>query len=255
MNAQDHRPLNAKFHFKPKMVRIPAWKRAIDLTLCVLALPLLCLVCAVMAVILRITSPGPVLFRQERVGYKGSRFMCYKFRTMALGSETKSHQAYYESLLSSKTAMVKLDSKGDSRLIAGGWLLRATGLDELPQIINVFRRDMCIVGPRPCLPYEFEKYELWQRERFNSMPGLTGLWQVSGKNRTTFDEMVRLDVRYSETCTLSLDLRIILMTLPALLVQVADTFMARKSRNQPTRTTFAPANKAGGAPLLQTATR
>jgi lipopolysaccharide/colanic/teichoic acid biosynthesis glycosyltransferase len=164
------------------------------------------------------------------VGYKGSRFMCYKFRTMVVNADSRSHQVYYDSLLNSSTSMVKLDAKGDSRLIPGAWLLRATGLDELPQIINVFRREMCIVGPRPCLPYEFEKYEAWQRERFNSVPGLTGLWQVSGKNRTSFEEMIRLDIRYSEARSPSLDLRIILMTVPALVVQVTDTRRARKSR-------------------------
>jgi exopolysaccharide production protein ExoY len=218
MNVQEHQALNAKFLFKPKMVRIPTWKRAIDLALCLLALPLFCLISAVMVVVIRLTSPGPLLFTQERVGYRGSRFKC--------------HQAHVDRLLSSNTAMVKLDEKGDSRMIPGGWLLRATGLDELPQIINVFRGDMCFVGPRPCLPYEFERYEPWQRERFNSMPGLTGLWQVSGKNRTTFDEMIRLDVSYSQTRTPSLDLWIISMTLPALLVQVSDTLRARRSRAQ-----------------------
>jgi lipopolysaccharide/colanic/teichoic acid biosynthesis glycosyltransferase len=237
------------------MVRLPAWKRAIDLALCLVALPLLCLICGVMALVLKITSPGPVLFRQERVGYKGSRFMCYKFRTMHAGAETKSHQAHYDQLLSSKTAMVKLDAKGDARLVPGAWILRATGLDELPQIINVFRRDMCIVGPRPCLPYEFEKYEPWQRERFNSTPGLTGLWQVSGKNRTTFDEMVRLDVRYSETRTLFLDLWIIMMTLPALVVQLSDTLRARLSRPRPARTQAPRAVETGATQSLQPATR
>jgi lipopolysaccharide/colanic/teichoic acid biosynthesis glycosyltransferase len=88
--------------------------------------------------------------------------------------------------------MQKLDTRGDSRLIPGGWMLRASGLDELPQIINVLRGEMSIVGPRPCIPYEFEQYSSWQRQRLNSAPGLTGLWQVSGKNRTTFDEMIRL---------------------------------------------------------------
>jgi len=232
MNVQEHQALNAKFLFKPKMVRIPTWKRAIDLALCLLALPLFCLISAVMVVVIRLTSPGPLLFTQERVGYRGSRFKCHKFRSMAMGADTKSHQAHVDRLLSSNTAMVKLDEKGDSRMIPGGWLLRATGLDELPQIINVFRGDMCFVGPRPCLPYEFERYEPWQRERFNSMPGLTGLWQVSGKNRTTFDEMIRLDVSYSQTRTPSLDLWIISMTLPALLVQVSDTLRARRSRAQ-----------------------
>jgi len=213
-----------------KTPRLPAWKRAIDLACCVIALPFLGVVTALMALGLRLTSPGPVLFKQERVGYKGRRFMCYKFRTMAVGSDTKSHQAYYERLVGSNVPMVKLDATGDKRLVPGGWLLRASGLDELPQIINVLQGDMSIVGPRPCIQYEYDSYEPWHRERFNAVPGLTGLWQVSGKNRTTFDEMVRLDIRYSESISLWLDVKIILMTVPALIVQISDTRRARNSR-------------------------
>ncbi len=207
----------------------------IDLTCCVIALPFLCLITVLMAIALKLTSPGPILFRQERIGFKGSRFMCYKFRTMAVGADAKSHQAYYDNLVGSKAPMVKLDSKGDSRLIPGGWLLRATGLDELPQVINIFQGEMSLVGPRPCLQYEYDRYEPWHRDRFNSLPGLTGLWQVSGKNRTTFDEMIRLDIRYSEKRSLLLDLRIILMTAPALIMQVSDTHTARRNSREAPR--------------------
>jgi lipopolysaccharide/colanic/teichoic acid biosynthesis glycosyltransferase len=221
-----------KFSFGNEGVNMPGWKRAIDLACCLVALPILCLFTGLMAIALRFSSPGPIFFRQERVGYKGRRFMCYKFRTMHSGADTTSHQVYLNSLQRSNAPMVKLDAKGDCRLIAGGWLLRATGLDELPQIINVFRGEMSIVGPRPCLPYEFESYEAWQKGRFNVVPGLTGLWQVSGKNRTTFEQMIRLDIRYTETCSLPLDLRIILMTVPALVIQLADTRRARKSGAQ-----------------------
>jgi exopolysaccharide production protein ExoY len=218
-------------------VKIPAWKRGIDLVCCLVALPFLCLITFLMAIAVRLVSPGPVLFRQERVGYKGSRFMCYKFRTMLVGADTKSHQAHLMSLLGSNAPMVKLDARNDSRLIPGGWLLRATGLDELPQVINVLRGEMSIVGPRPCLSFEYEEYKPWQRERFNAAPGLTGLWQVSGKNRTTFDEMINLDILYAETSTFWLDLRIILMTVPALLEQLADTRQARRAQGQFARTT------------------
>ncbi len=180
-----------------------------------------------MAIALRLASPGPILFRQVRVGYKGSRFMCFKFRTMSVGSDAKTHEAYYNDLVGSRAPMVKLDSSGDNRLIPGAWLLRATGLDELPQIINIYRREMSLVGPRPCIQYEYDRYEPWQRDRLNAVPGLTGLWQVSGKNRTTFAEMVELDIRYSETSSFLLDARIILMTIPALAMQVSDTHRAR----------------------------
>ena len=142
--------------------------------------------------------------------------------------------------------MQKLDAKGDTRLIPGSWLLRATGLDELPQIINVLRGEMSIVGPRPCIPTEYEAYLPWQRQRCMAMPGLTGLWQVSGKNRTTFDEMVRLDIRYSQIKSFWLDVKIILLTVPALMVQVADTRLSRKS---------APAAKAPSGVPSYTTTR
>lgn len=191
-----------------------------------------------MAILLRFTSRGPILFKQERVGFKGSRFMCYKFRTMVVGAETKSHQAYLDNLVGSRAPMIKLDSKGDNRLIRGGWILRATGLDELPQVINILKGEMSVVGPRPCLQYEYEKYEPRQRERFNAVPGLTGLWQVSGKNRTTFDEMIDLDIRYSKTSSFLLDIWIILMTVPALAIQVSDTRKARNSQSRYSTTTI-----------------
>jgi lipopolysaccharide/colanic/teichoic acid biosynthesis glycosyltransferase len=123
---------------------------------------------------------------------------------------------------------VKLDAHRDPRLVPLGAVLRATGLDELPQLLNVLRGEMSIVGPRPCIPYEYELYEAWQRERFNAVPGLTGLWQVSGKNRTTFNEMIRFDIEYSEGMSLWLDLKIVLKTLPALWVQCQDTRAKRK---------------------------
>ncbi len=229
MNLQVSEPPHRtviSIHERP---RIPIWKRAIDIACCLVALPVLCLVTVVMAVILKLTAPGPVLFKQERVGYKGSRFKCYKFRTMVTGADTAGHQAYYRNLVGSQAPMVKLDAKGDKRLIPGGWILRATGLDELPQIINIFLGEMSIVGPRPCLQYEYDEYEPWHRERFNSLPGLTGLWQVSGKNRTTFEQMVHLDIEYSKTRSLHLDVKIILMTVPKrLLMQVTDTHKARR---------------------------
>jgi len=208
---------------------IPGWKRAIDLAGCLVALPLLVLCTLVMTVVTKLVSPGPVLFRQERVGYKGGRFKIYKFRSMHVHADPVGHQHYVKELVGSNAPMAKLDSRGDSRLLPGARLLRATGLDELPQIINVLRGEMSLVGPRPCLPTEAELYQPWQRERFDTLPGLTGLWQVSGKNRTTFGEMMHLDIRYVRTKAFWLDLRIIVMTLPALLVQVYDTMIGRRS--------------------------
>ena len=133
--------------------------------------------------------------------------------------------------------MAKLDARGDARIIPFGLLLRSSGLDELPQLINVLRGEMSMVGPRPCLPYECDDYLPWQRERFNTLPGLTGLWQVSGKNRTTFAEMMQLDITYTRKKTLWLDLAIIVKTIPAILGQVLSS---RKKKKTPPLETQAP---------------
>jgi exopolysaccharide production protein ExoY len=208
---------------------LPVWKRALDVACCVVALPFLAGAALWAFLITTTAARGPIFFRQERVGYLGRRFLIYKFRTMHVSASVSSHEAHFSQLMKSNAPMQKLDSRGDTRLIPGGWLLRASGLDELPQIINVLRGEMSIVGPRPCIPYEYERYSIGQRDRLKSVPGLTGLWQVSGKNRTTFDEMVRLDIAYGEKLALTADLAIMLRTLPALVVQIADTRRARKA--------------------------
>ena len=216
---------------------IPTWKRALDIGCCIAALPLLAVTSLIAAMITMATSPGPILFRQERVGYQGRRFSLLKFRTMHSSASIATHQAHFEQLMKENVPMQKLDSRRDSRLIPGGWLLRASGLDELPQILNVLRGDMSIVGPRPCIPYEYERYSARQRNRLESLPGLTGLWQVSGKNRTTFDEMIELDIRYSEKLSLHSDLRIIFKTVPTLCSQIIETRRARgRAANAPAPT-------------------
>jgi lipopolysaccharide/colanic/teichoic acid biosynthesis glycosyltransferase len=201
---------------------IASWKRALDLSIIVLLSPVLLVIGGLVALIIKSGSEGPLFFRQRRVGYKGRQFTCYKFRTMRTDAETESHRLHTQRLIHSKDPMVKLDAKRDPRLIPLGSLLRAGGLDELPQMLNVLRREMSLVGPRPCIPYEYELYEPWHCRRFEATPGLTGLWQVSGKNRTTFDEMVALDIDYAERRTLWLDIRIIFRTLPALWRQYND---------------------------------
>ena len=135
--------------------------------------------------------------------------------------------------------MTKLDAKRDPRLIPLGAILRATGLDELPQILNVLRGDMSLVGPRPCIPYEYELFQPWQRQRTNAVPGLTGLWQVSGKNRTTFNEMIAYDIEYTKRRSLWLDLKIIARTLPALWEQCMDTQAAKSSNSHKPSTQIA----------------
>jgi lipopolysaccharide/colanic/teichoic acid biosynthesis glycosyltransferase len=208
---------------------MPLWKRALDLAACAVALPFLALCSLVMALVTQCVSPGPVFFRQERIGHRGRRFKIYKFRTMRVNADCAVHQDYFKDLINSNAPMVKLDNRGDARLIPGAWFLRATGLDELPQIINVLRGEMSLVGPRPSIPAEYEQFTPWQRLRCDTPPGLTGLWQVSGKNRTTFEQMINLDVRYTREFSLWLDSKIILLTVPALLVQLQDTRRARKS--------------------------
>ena len=202
---------------------LPIWKRLLDLFIVALLFPFWLPIMTLSALWVAITSPGPVFYRQPRIGFKGRRFMLIKFRTMKVNAETHMHEAYLEHLIVSDRPMIKLDATGDPRLIFGGKFLRATGLDELPQIFNVLKGEMSLVGPRPCTVGEFERYALDQRARVNALPGLTGLWQVNGKNQTTFREMIEMDIFYSRNISLSLDLKIIVRTLPAILRQLSDT--------------------------------
>jgi lipopolysaccharide/colanic/teichoic acid biosynthesis glycosyltransferase len=202
---------------------LPIWKRLLDLFIVGLLFPFWLPIMTLSALWVAITSPGPVFYRQPRIGFKGRRFMLMKFRTMKVNAETHVHEAYLEHLIASDRPMIKLDATGDPRLILGGKFLRATGLDELPQIFNVLKGEMSLVGPRPCTVIEFERYAPEQRARVNALPGLTGFWQVNGKNRTTFREMIEMDIFYSRNISLSLDLKIILRTLPAIVGQFFDS--------------------------------
>lgn len=201
---------------------LPKWKRLIDLLVVALLFPLWLPIMTLIALWVAITSPGPIFYRQPRIGFKGSRFMLIKFRTMKVNAETHVHEAYLEHLIVSDRPMIKLDAT-DPRLIFGGRFLRAIGLDELPQIFNVLKGEMSLVGPRPCTVTEFERYAPEQRARVNALPGLTGLWQVNGKNKTTFREMIEMDIFYSRNISLSLDLKIILRTVPAIIGQLSDS--------------------------------
>jgi lipopolysaccharide/colanic/teichoic acid biosynthesis glycosyltransferase len=275
-------------------------------------MPVLLPLMAFIALAVRLTSSGPILFTQERIGLRRKPFVCFKFRTMKTAADTAVHRQHLDQLISSDRPMIKLDNRGDKRLTPIGPILRATGLDELPQLLNVFRGDMSLVGPRPCMPYEYTQYcqshqdrikkrnnftpnselsapssefqalnaalhapndrlpatghripdtgyripdtvsqrlndstiqqsaalssscECFSRdgfcykERWDTLPGLTGYWQVSGKNRTTFDEMMRLDVFYARNQSLWLDLKIIFKTIPALVTQVQDSRKAKQ---------------------------
>jgi len=218
---------------------LPGWKRALDLLALLIFGPGLVAIGVGVAIIVRLGSKGPVFFRQRRVGYRGEQFVLLKFRTMHLNAETESHRRHLENLIGDTNApMKKLDDSEDPRVIPLGAILRSTGLDELPQFINVLRGEMSIVGPRPCIPYEYERYEPRHRKRLDAVPGLTGLWQVSGKNKTTFEEMVQLDVRYAREKTPWLDIRIMLRTVPALVEQVRENRAARQRKSTSGSETF-----------------
>jgi len=197
--------------------RFPLWKRAIDFFGALLFLILLSPLFLLVALFIKIVSPGPVLYRQQRIGYKRRTFTFWKFRTMHVNNDTESHRQYLSHLIENEAPMTKMDDSNDNRIIPFGKFLRYSCIDELPQLINVLKGDMSLVGPRPCLPYEAEKYLRWHARRFDTMPGMTGLWQVSGKNRMTFKEMIRLDIRYSQTMSPFLDTKILLLTVPAIL--------------------------------------
>ena len=212
---------------------IPQWKRILDVTCVLIALPFLMPVGLVLAAFIKIVSPGPAFFRQKRVGYYGKEFMCVKFRTMKVNSDVTVHQLHLKELMTSNRPTRKLDCGGDSRLIRGGVLLRSMGVDELPQLFNVLWGEMSLVGPRPCTPYEFNLLSPRHKRRCGAPPGLTGLWQVSGKNRTTFTKMIQLDIEYARTKSLGLDLKIMLKTVPALFVQMRDNRLQRKTLSRP----------------------
>jgi lipopolysaccharide/colanic/teichoic acid biosynthesis glycosyltransferase len=207
---------------------IPVWKRLLDLGCIIGSAPVWLPAGFLIAAVIRAVSPGPIFFRQERVGYLGKRFWCFKFRTMVVNADTAVHQEHVQRLMRSDGPMTKLDKNGDSRLIPCGLLLRTLGLDELPQLLNVLKGEMSLVGPRPCLPYEYENYLPGHRQRCQTLPGLTGLWQTSGKNRTTFEEMIDLDVHYARHKSFLMDLKIMVTTLPALAVQARDVKRSQK---------------------------
>jgi lipopolysaccharide/colanic/teichoic acid biosynthesis glycosyltransferase len=213
--------------------QFPLWKRLLDVTCVLLSLPILIPVGIVLGVFIKIVSPGPAFFRQQRVGYFGKRFMCLKFRTMKVNSDDTVHQAHLKQLMTSNRPTRKLDCGGDSRLIPGGLLLRSMGVDELPQLINVLRGEMSLVGPRPCTPYEFDLFSPRHKQRCGAPPGLTGLWQISGKNRTTFEEMINLDLHYVERMSPWLDLKIMALTPLAILALVWETKVLGKAGKRP----------------------
>jgi exopolysaccharide biosynthesis polyprenyl glycosylphosphotransferase len=199
-------------------------KRTSDIIIAAFALAFLSPLWLLVAFLIKLDSKGSIFYKQERVGMDGRVFLFYKFRSMRADADDASHREYLKQFISGNADATLNDNDtpayklvGDRRITRVGRVLRRLSLDELPQLLNVLRGDMSLVGPRPPIPYEVEAYELWHRKRLDMKPGLTGLWQVSGRNSLTFDEMVRLDLYYIENWSLLLDLRIILRTLPVML--------------------------------------
>ena len=191
-------------------------RRSLDLSVAVGVLVVLAPLLVLIALLVRMESRGSPIFRQRRVGRDEEPFTVYKFRTMRAGADAAPHRAYVTQLITGETRTLEGRSLyklvADDRVTRVGRLLRSTSLDELPQLVNVLRGEMSLVGPRPVIPYEVEHYAAWYRARFAVKPGLTGLWQVSGRNERTYEEMVRLDVEYVERRSLRLDLAILART-------------------------------------------
>jgi lipopolysaccharide/colanic/teichoic acid biosynthesis glycosyltransferase len=195
-----------------------AVKRSLDaagsLALLLALGPLLLLIAA----LVKLNSPGPIFFRQARIGRRGKPFTMLKFRTMQANADSALHQQYVTQFIKAggqppATGGAVFKITNDPRVTKLGHILRKTSLDELPQLWNVLKGEMSLVGPRPALAYELEQYQHWHMRRvFEAKPGITGLWQVSGRSRTTFDGMVRLDLRYARTHSLWTDIKILLAT-------------------------------------------
>jgi lipopolysaccharide/colanic/teichoic acid biosynthesis glycosyltransferase len=191
----------------------PMWKRSIDVVGSLAGLIVLAPLLFAVAIFIKCVSPGPVLYRQLRYGLDGRPFKVWKFRTIEVNNELDQHQSHVADLMTSNRPLQKRDHELD--VIPGGALFRNFGIDELPQLINVLNGEMSLVGPRPDV-VPFHLYDGWHRRRFDVLPGITGLWQVCGKNQTTFAEMMCLDVAYVRRRSFWLDVRIILLTIPAL---------------------------------------
>lgn len=212
------------------------WERGLDVGCSLVGLILSAPLFLGASLVIKLVSPGPVFFRQVRIGRGGRPFLLWKFRTMTANADTSIHQNHVTELIKSTAKdgdsaprpMTKLDN--DPRVIPMGKILRGACIDELPQLINVLRGEMSLVGPRPPIPYEVQDYQPWQRRRLDAVPGLTGLWQVSGKNKLTFEEMVRLDIRYSRRRSFWMNIMIMLRTPRVILEEIAAMWVRWKVR-------------------------
>lgn len=239
-NTEDHGHLPKEEHreirsFREKVelmfiAKVPLWKRGMDILCSSLILLATLPVLLFSAAFIKLVSPGPVFFKQTRIGYKGLPFTLYKFRTMKHDNNQSFHGKHAQNFIKDgDVPMEKLDSH-DSRIIFGGKVLRKACIDELPQLWNILRGDMSLVGPRPCIPYEAQEYLRWHTHRFDTMPGLSGLWQVSGKNKLTFKQMIRLDISYCQNITPLGDFLIILRTPLAIAVMVVEAMLEKRKK-------------------------
>jgi len=218
-NSQTSDPLLMGLHLSPAVRAQAGLKRLLDVLASAIILLLTLPVFLVVAALIKLKSPGPVFFRQSRVGEQGRSFMMLKFRTMHVNNDASMHKQFVSQMIkgvaptgggSNDTAFKIVN---DPRVTPIGRVLRQTSLDELPQLWNVLRGDMSLVGPRPPLQYEVAQYKPWHYRRvLEAKPGITGLWQVSGRSRTTFDDMVRLDLRYAKNPSAWADIKILLAT-------------------------------------------
>ncbi len=238
--------------YKIFSAKAPFWKSSMDvagsLILIVLFSPLFLL----LAVYIKSVSPGRVFYRQKRVGLRGKLFTFIKFRTMHENNDSGAHREYLKELIRSGRPMEKLDADKDTRIIPHAKVIRKMCLDELPQLFNVLRREMSLVGPRPCIPYEAEEYLRWHAHRFDVLPGMTGLWQVSGKNKLSFAQMIRLDISYTNRMSFLLDLKILLLTGPAIMGMVFDATVKRLGVKMLKPTTVSMIDSGEGGSLRDT---
>ena len=195
------------------------WKRSLDLLICFTSLPILLPIMAIIAFFIAIDSPGAPVFIQERVGRFGKRFRMFKFRTMQCDYEDENDRAFMQAYISGeevengegeKLTVYKPDNRRHHTLL--GSILRMTSIDELPQVINVIKGEMSLVGPRPNVPWEVDEYLEWQNKRLNVLPGITGLAQVRGRSCLTFNDLARHDIEYINNMSFKLDIQILLMT-------------------------------------------
>ena len=214
-------PTQETITFDPVYLRT---KRILDIFFTLVILLPLCLVLGVVAVLIRLGSEGPIFFRQKRVGQNGAEFEMLKFRSMYVHADDSTHRDAVKLYMNGGALNGKADAKNpyklldDSRVTRVGRFIRKTSIDELPQFFNVLRGEMTLVGPRPPVPYEVEIYGTRDRLRLSGKPGLTGTWQVYGRSRVTFNEMVEMDIAYLQQQSIWQDLKLIALTLPVMLL-------------------------------------